>query len=314
MSSNKKSPQNNTFHRLDSIISIRDSLGGSRDPTTNLFPPLNLPVRHHFIDGLAYPISCPPDRVTSSDLFDPRDGDVVVSGYPRSGTSLALALCREIHLLQNPKLPRDHPFFLDLMPRDQMPWIHSTFSTSNLDKIPSPRVFKTRNHYQHLNLNREKVKVIHVIRNPKDTVCAQFSHMAGSNSKSGFRGTFEDAITWFLSRGFDNGCYWTFNRGYLENRSQFNMLVVSYEEMVLRKSDAITRINRFLGYDELDKEEVRFVDRVTEHALPKPGRARELLSFSKRCVFDERCRKEFDGVSEDIPESYFDEEIYLNQC
>eukprot|EP00116_Pleurobrachia_bachei_P009075 sb/3469337/ len=208
-----------TFYSPDDDIPTRDT-------ETGLFPPLNLPVRHYNIDGRPYVLLTPEERVKNPDLVKPRDSDVMVATYPRNGTGLTLNLVVEIHKAHNADLPSDHPFFNERT-KDQTPWIHNKFhSEADLENMPSPRAFKTHNYYEHLGtVQPGEMKIIHVFRNPKDVVCSHYYHMTTlPPGLFDYKGSFEEAVEFFLDGGFETGCYWRFNREYLENRDGHNIL------------------------------------------------------------------------------------------
>ena len=301
-----------------------------RDPSTGLFPPLNLPVHHYSIDGRPYVLMTPERLVKNKDLFTPRPDDVMVATYPRNGTTLTLSLCMHIHLAQNPdlliRIP-DHPFKTGLdkkIDQSQTPWVHNKFvyGKERIENMPGPRVFKTHNCYMHLNVAPGTLKFIHVYRNPKDVVCSQFHHMAPAASYLAkmceFEGSFSDCCDYFLDRGLGNGCYWEFNREFLENKDGHTMLHLNYEELTLNKREGIRKINNFLGYPEMSEEQVDQVVKGTtlvnlkENQVGKPGRGRDMLTVEQRRRFDEKCRKELKGF-QGIPESYFSESAYMGQ-
>eukprot|EP00116_Pleurobrachia_bachei_P010944 sb/3471206/ len=122
----------------------------------------------------------------------------------------------------------------------------------DLDHMPSPRAFKTHNYYEHL-IPPGEMKIIHVIRHPKDVVCSQYHHMIKQPpGLIDYEGTFEEAVEFFLNGGFETGCYWRFNREYLENRDGHNILHLRYEELTMKKREGVRKINSFLGYPDLD--------------------------------------------------------------
>eukprot|EP00116_Pleurobrachia_bachei_P006725 sb/3466987/ len=293
-----------------------------RDPSTGLFPPLNLPVHHYNIDGRPYVLMTPERLVKNRELFTPRADDVIVATYPRNGTALTLSLCMHIHMVQNPDLPPDHPFYMD-GGRGQTPWVHNKLhDTDKIENMPGPRVFKTHNYYMHLNVDPGSCKIIHVYRNPKDVICSQFHHMNPPvpylAKMFEFEGSFSDCCDYFLDGGLENGCYWQFNREFLDNKDGHTMLHLNYEELTLNKREGIRRINNFLGYPEMSEEQVDQVVKATtlvklrENQVGKPGRAREMLTVEQRERFDDKCRREFEGYK-GIPESYFSESAYMGQ-
>ena len=72
--------------------------------------------------------------------------------YPTlSGTTWTLEIVRNIHLIQNPTLPEDHPL-RTTDHKTSAKWINvgKENPSDELEKKESPRVLKTHNYYQHL--------------------------------------------------------------------------------------------------------------------------------------------------------------------
>ena len=290
-----------------------------RDPVTGMFPPLNRPVRHYSIDGLPYSLLTPERLVKDKGLLVPRRDDVLVTSYPRSGTGFTLSLCMEIHKIHLPDLPVDHPFFAEI-PKRRTPWVHNKIGEKevNLGTMASPRVMKTHNHYQHLNVEPGSLRIIHVMRNPKDVACSQHFHML--NSRPGlleYEGTFNDTVKYFLDGGFATGCYWRFNKEYMVNKDGHNILRLCYEDLTTKRGDSVRKINAFLGYGEMSDEQVMSVIKATsldytnlkENQVGKPGKALAMMTLEQRGIFDDRSTKEF--VDMDIPQAFLSENGYL---
>ena len=307
--------QRKQFHSPGEEIPVRDE-------TTGLFPPLNLPVRHYEIDGRPYVLLTPERLVMKKDLLVPREDDVLVATYPRNGTGFTLNLCMEIHKIHNPDLPADHPFFTPLL-RNRTPWVHNKFTEEEVDisGMASPRVLKTHNYYPHLNIEPGSLRIIHVMRNPKDVVCSHFYHMTSTHKRLfEYEGNFQETVEYFLDGGFETGCYWQFNREFMENKDGHNILRLYYEELTSKREDGVRKINAFLGYEKLSDEQVEAVVKATtldyenlrKNQVGKPGKAMTMMNKEQRERFDERCRKEFGGF-EGIPESFFSEDGYVEQ-
>ena len=296
-------------------------ISGTRRREDGLFEPLLLPIKHISVDNMCYPTLCKELLVKNHTLFTPRADDVIVTTYPRSGTTWTLEITRQIHLAQLTPLPAQHP----LNTQDHMisaPWInnYNNMVHRNLDSDPSPRVMKSHNHYCHVNLlpSNTYTKLIHVMRDPKDVLCSAYHHTLQVGALLDYQGTYAEFVQFFLAGKVESGSYWDFNRHYLNNVNQHNILYLTYEELSSDKLGCIGQINSFLGYSTLSPEQMDKIDKMTRFEVMKrtqrplqgnvqgtTGQSKGMLSERERQDVNVKTWIEFQDVADQIPTSYY---------
>jgi hypothetical protein len=96
--------------------------------------------------------------------------------------------------------------------------------------------------------NDPKAKYIFVIRNPKDCVVSFFHHTRGFPQHYDFEdGDFDVYFDLFCQGKVDFGCYYEMVRSWFDHRHDDNVLLLTYEQIVSNKREAILEIARFIS-------------------------------------------------------------------
>ncbi|KAL1445952.1 hypothetical protein MTO96_028969 [Rhipicephalus appendiculatus] len=193
---------------------------------------------YQIIDGVPRCIALTPDRFRENLKFRAKEGDLVQSAFPKSGTHWLLYFTQFI-LRNGQPMTTYQEFakewrFLEYMDIKD-------FSSS----LPL-RTFVT-----HLALDKgtmtEEGKYIYLARNPWD-ICVSFYHMMTNMSVFGFQGAkFEDFVDTFVSGNFGYGDYFEHVAAGYALREQPNVLFVTYEELKMNTREVALRLAYFLG-------------------------------------------------------------------
>ncbi|XP_075999099.1 amine sulfotransferase-like [Genypterus blacodes] len=131
---------------------------------------------------------------------------------------------------------------------EQMPWLEYPEGRPGYSLRPSPRLFNS-----HLSpalmpqeLKEKKGKIIYVMRNPKDTVVS-FYHFSQICADLENPKTFGDTLERYLEGNVLAGRWFDHIRAWNDTRDQYNILFLTYEEMVLDLRAAVIKICSFLG-------------------------------------------------------------------
>ncbi|XP_039595285.1 amine sulfotransferase-like [Polypterus senegalus] len=194
-------------------------------------------------------------HIDSLETFETRGSDVFVVTYPKSGT----VWTQQIMSLICPDEDRTGE---ELMNNNlRFPWIEFFKEEIDHSSRPSPRFFTSHLPYNLVpnELRKGKGKVIYVSRNPKDVMVSYF-HFTHFFKPMGKAKDFSEFMDSFLNGNVPLGSWFDHLKGWYDHRDEFNILFISYEEMIKDLRAVVIKICKFLG----KKTENMDIDKIVE--------------------------------------------------
>lgn len=175
---------------------------GTKEDRNVIFKPFNpyhFPERHLFqgltFDGLpvfTFPIGIDPvtqaKRVRNLAM---REDDILINAYPKSGTHWVSEILHMLTRGTTDYAPNPKEFAMLEMTKD----------LTTLDQMKSPRILNSHFYIAQLpkQVFEKKVKLVHLIRNPKDCALSYFNHMK-QNAPKEFN--FDNYIKGYITEGY----------------------------------------------------------------------------------------------------------------
>ncbi len=186
-----------------------------------------------------------------------------------SGTTWMAAI---LHLLITPSdIEKD---IFSVLPNHTVKFLEVTEASTRLiehiEIMPSPRMIKSHLPYSFLQkpISDMQVKIIVVLRNPKDTVVS-FYHFYRMNASFGnYSGTWDEFFDAFMSDRLIYGGWFDYTRTYWSLRKQANVLLVMFEDMKDELTKVIKQVASFIGKD-LSTEHAQKIAEMTSFASMK---------------------------------------------
>ncbi|XP_063791370.1 sulfotransferase 1B1-like [Pseudophryne corroboree] len=211
--------------------------------------------RKNWVPVRGVPIICPftPDWKRIDD-FQAREDDIVISTYPKSGTTWMSEIV-DVILSDGDtgRSARDAIFHKVPMLEMCVPGVVPPGSQI-LESLPSPRGVKT-----HLPVSlipksfwEKNCKIIYVARNPKD-VAVSYYHFDKMNYMHPDPGTWEEYLEKFLQGNVGFGSWGAHVREWWGLKQQRNLLYIFYEDMLEDPKREIKKVTKFLGKDFSDE-------------------------------------------------------------
>jgi hypothetical protein len=173
--------------------------------------------------------------------FVPRDGDVFVATYPRSGTTWTEQM---VHLLVNNGEQGEQRL------TDAVPWLETLPHRPNgmiefLKTMPQRRLFTSHLPYPLMpSLKDTTAKIIYVARNPKDVAISTYFHI---QSKLGYEGPWEEHFQFFLHDDVGFGPYFDHVLPWWQaSQKEQRILFMKYEDMKHDHAGSVAKIASFL--------------------------------------------------------------------
>ncbi|KAL4227852.1 sulfotransferase 1 [Mactra antiquata] len=175
--------------------------------------------------------------------FPIRDDDIILASYPKTGTNWLW----EMILLALSKTT-------EVTGRSKGEMMLEAFPPEIFEQIPSPRLLN--NHllprYEPKMMVEKKLKVILLLRNPKDVVVSFYNHTKGIGMYE-YDGKFENYLQMFVRGEVDYGSYHGYLREwqqFIKDNKDYPILTVYYEDLQLDCLSEMKRICKFLNIDD----------------------------------------------------------------
>ncbi|XP_066267803.1 amine sulfotransferase-like isoform X1 [Branchiostoma lanceolatum] len=230
--------------------------------------PLSEPPPYVEYQGIMFPAIVPKESLEAMKTFEIRDDDVVILSSLKSGTNWMLEIVSNILGGKNESASPVGPEFseLELWPPKKQPYY------IELRERPSPRLMITHMPFQlappGLAAPSTKVKVIVIMRNPKD-VCVSFYYYLQKTLHLKTPESWEQHSKDFLDGKIIFGDYFDHVLGWWQMKDDPHFLFMKYEDLKKDFRSSVKTIAAFLEKELTDEDLDRLLTSYSVESMRK---------------------------------------------
>ena len=240
--------------------------------------------------------------------YEDRETDIYLVTYMKSGTTWMQVIL--YNLVTDGNMDFEHIYDVSPWPQNQA---YLGEPVEHINHLPSPRILKSHDKYAFYNAD-SKNKFIFVYRDGKDVAVSLFHHYKNYKDPDI---TFDESFNNYYSDNCEQTNWFKFTNEWLENKNNFTILYVSYEELknnfdasveriahylnIKLTDDILHRVRKHASFDYMKQHESKFGEIPPVHArlvynqfIRKgvSGEGNSLLSEKQKSFFDERYKTE----------------------
>ncbi|XP_074393517.1 sulfotransferase 6B1 [Zonotrichia albicollis] len=222
--------------------------------------------------GILYPTTvCSPEIFKALESFEARRDDVILAGYPKSGTNWLSQILTDLIAISQKKTPGSESSVNAEEP-EEFPYLEvgDAEKYERMTKLPSPRFMVTHLRPENLpkSIFQNYAKILLLIRNPKD-VATSFYHFCNGLPTLPSYETWDDFFTDFMTKKMAWGCYFEYLSEWNKYADKENIMTITYEEVKENPALSVKNIATFFGIPLTEEQLQLVVERSSFQSMKK---------------------------------------------
>jgi hypothetical protein len=200
-------------------------------------------LTQHAVETLHY-------RCALAFSYEARPDDIFVVSYPKAGTTVMQMMLYQLSTPGDMSIPH-----IDAV----APWFEAAIVKGPpfLDRIPSPRIFKTHRTIADLPRN---ARCIYVVRNVKDSCVSYFHHLT---SLHGVIPALPHFVRGFIKGKVKWGSWYRHIRTCFRYVNEDRVLLVNYDDLCADLPTVVDRVSTFCGFEPSEQKRAEVIQRCS---------------------------------------------------
>ncbi|XP_071405569.1 sulfotransferase 6B1-like isoform X1 [Pithys albifrons albifrons] len=222
--------------------------------------------------GILYPVTlCSPETFKALESFEARSDDIILAGYPKSGTNWVSQILNDLIAISEKKTPGTESG-VNNEELEEFPYLEvgDPEKYERMTRLPSPRFIVTHLRPENLpkSIFKSKAKILLLIRNPKD-IAASFYHFSNRLAIFPSYETWDDFFVAFMTKKMTWGCYLEYLSKWNKYADEKNVMPITYEELKEDPVLGVKNIAAFFGISLTEEQLQLVVERSSFQSMKK---------------------------------------------
>ncbi|XP_074393520.1 sulfotransferase 6B1-like isoform X2 [Zonotrichia albicollis] len=205
----------------------------------------------------------------SLESFEARRDDVILAGYPKSGTNWLSQILTDLIAISQKKTPGSESS-VNAEEQEAYLEVGDAGKYERMTKLPSPRLMVTHLRPENLpkSIFQSNAKILLLIRNPKDVATSYFHFSNGLAFLPSYE-TWDDFFTDFMTKKMAWGCYLEYLSEWNKYADKENIMTITYEEVKENPALSVKNIATFFGIPLTEEQLQLVVERSSFQSMKK---------------------------------------------